>query len=257
MTALFAPDSITWRVHSDESMLVGGVRALLEQALNAEAMAGVAANSNFREDTWGRFRRTSEYVSLLTFGDSELAEISAQRVRAVHAKLGVDDPRLLLWVHVAMVDSFLDTAIRSGLTLSLAEQDRYLQEMVLFAELVGIQSGDVPANRSDLDKYFESETPNLYASDDAKRAALFLTFPPMSPWLRFGTPAAPTWTAIAALASSSLPDWAKHCYGLPSLPGHNFRTDIALKTMRKTLQLLPKSLRENPYLSENQEKVEA
>ena len=30
---LFGPDSVTWRIHSDLSMLVGGVRSLLVQAL--------------------------------------------------------------------------------------------------------------------------------------------------------------------------------------------------------------------------------
>ncbi|NDD60053.1 MAG: DUF2236 domain-containing protein, partial [Actinobacteria bacterium] len=39
----FSPDSITWRVHSDPSMVVGGIRALLEQALHPEAMSGVAS----------------------------------------------------------------------------------------------------------------------------------------------------------------------------------------------------------------------
>jgi uncharacterized protein (DUF2236 family) len=31
---LFAPDSITWRIHSDPAMAVGGIRALLQQALH-------------------------------------------------------------------------------------------------------------------------------------------------------------------------------------------------------------------------------
>ncbi|MEI6648082.1 MAG: oxygenase MpaB family protein [Actinomycetes bacterium] len=256
MTALFSPDSIAWRIHSDESMLVGGIRALLVQALHPEAMAGVAINSNFREDTWGRFRRTSEYVSLLTFGESEVARKSAARVRAVHAKLRVDDPVLLLWVHMAMVDSFLDTALRSGLSLTQDEQNQYLAEMVTFAELVGLDRNLVPATLSELQAYFERMQPHLFASDDAKRAALFLTFPPMAPWIRFATPAAPTWSAVAALASSSLPSWARQRYGLISFPGHQTRTDIGLKTLRRTLKLLPPSLRENPYRVAS-EKVEA
>lgn len=48
----FTANSVTWRIHSDTAMFVGGIRALLEQALHPKAMAGVAAHSNFREDAW-------------------------------------------------------------------------------------------------------------------------------------------------------------------------------------------------------------
>ena len=104
----FAPDSITWKIHSDPSMVVGGIRALLEQALHPEAMAGVAAHSNFREDAWGRLQRTGDYVGTLTFGTKDEAEKLAARVRKVHEMLKLDDQKLLLWVHMAMVDSFLE-----------------------------------------------------------------------------------------------------------------------------------------------------
>ena len=120
--SLFAPDSVTWRIHSDPSMAVGGVRALLEQALHPGAMDGVAKNSNFREDAWGRLQRTGDYVATITFAPKDEAEALSARVRAVHTKLGLDDPHLLLWVHMALVDSFLDVAVRSGLKLTMDEQ---------------------------------------------------------------------------------------------------------------------------------------
>ncbi|MTA49351.1 MAG: DUF2236 domain-containing protein, partial [Actinobacteria bacterium] len=66
---LFSPDSITWRIHSDPAMAVAGIRALLQQALQPDAMDGVAKNSNFREDAWGRLQRTGDYVSTLTFAE--------------------------------------------------------------------------------------------------------------------------------------------------------------------------------------------
>ncbi|KRO45213.1 MAG: hypothetical protein ABR61_03900 [Actinobacteria bacterium BACL2 MAG-120813-bin23] len=61
----FSPDSITWRVHSDPSMFVGGIRALLQQALHPEAMAGVAAHSNFREDAGEGLRGLEIMLQLL------------------------------------------------------------------------------------------------------------------------------------------------------------------------------------------------
>jgi len=253
-SGFFRPDSVTWRVHSDPSMVVGGIRALLEQALHPEAMSGVAAHSNFREDAWGRLQRTGDYVGTLTFGTQEEAEKLAARVRKVHAMLKLDDQKLLLWVHMAMVDAFLDTAIRSGLQLSEAEQDRYIDEMITFALLVGIEESRVPRSRSELSEYFLEISGELSASDDAKRAALFIAIPPLPPLLRFGTPIAPLWGGIASLAAASLPRWARSLYGWPTLPGHESATDLALKSTRSALKLLPQSFRESPQMKAARER---
>ena len=236
---LFAPSSITWKIHSDPAMLIGGIRALFQQALHPQAMAGVAEHSNFREDAWGRLQRTGDYVSTLTFGTPAQANQLSARVRKIHSQLGLDDPKLLLWVHMAMVDSFLDVAVRSGLTLSDAERDQYVAEMVLFAQAVGIAESNVPKNVVEMKNYFIDISPELSASDDAKRAALFLTIPPLPTAVRFATPAAPAWAAVAALAGASLPNWARALYGWPTLPGQGIATDIAMTALRKSLLVLP------------------
>ena len=248
MSSYFAPDSVTWRLHSDPSMVIGGIRALLEQALQPDAMAGVAAHSNFRDDTWGRLQRTGDYVGVLTFSPAADADKLAARVRNIHSKLGLDDPHLLLWVHMAMVDAFLDTAVRSGMSLTTAEQDQYFLEMVKFAELVGIPSADVPNSLAQCKQYFIDIKPELRASDDAKRTALLITVPPLPKLIRFATPFAPTWGAISALAGSSLPRWARDLYGTPTLPGQEIATDIALKALRSSLFLLPAAFRTPPQL---------
>jgi len=236
---LFSPSSITWRIHCDPAMLIGGIRALFQQALHPQAMAGVAEHSNFREDAWGRLQRTGDYVSTLTFGTPAEASELAARVRKIHAHLGLDDPKLLLWVHMSMVDSFLDVAVRSGLALSPEERDQYVAEMALFAELVGIAKSQVPASVTEMKNYFLEISPELIASDDAKRAALFLTIPPLPTAVRFATPAAPAWASIAALAGASLPNWARSLYGWPTLPGHGIATDVAMIALRKSLLALP------------------
>lgn len=247
---LYSPESVLWKIHSDPSMLVGGIRALLQQALHPVAMDGVAKNSNFREDAWGRLQRTGDYVSTLSFAPSKDAHALAARVRSVHTKLGLDDPRLLLWVHMALVDSFLDIAKRSGMQLSSQDQDQYVQEMVGFAELVGISTDKVPTNMNELVKYFENIAPELFASDDAKRAALFLAVPPMPTAIRFATPAAPAWASLSALATAALPQWARKLYAIPVLPGHDTITNAALVATRSTLKLLPENIFQPPILKE-------
>jgi uncharacterized protein (DUF2236 family) len=239
---LFSPETMAWKIHSDPAMAVGGIRALLQQALHPIAMDGVAQNSNFREDAWGRLQRTGDYVSTITFGERSQAQALAARVRKIHTSLGLDDPHLLLWVHMSMVDSFLDIARRSGMVISDLEADQYISEMVLFAELVGVPTADVPANMAELQSYFQNIAPELSASDDAKRAALFLTIPPMPSAVRFATPAAPAWASLALLAASSLPQWARRLYGTPQIPGQNLITDISLKAVRSTFGVIPEVL---------------
>ena len=239
---LFSPETITWKIHSDPAMAVGGIRALLQQALHPVATDGVAKNSNFREDAWGRLQRTGDYVSTITFGERSAAQALAARVRKIHSTLGLDDPYLLLWVHMSMVDSFLDIARRSGMALTDLEADQYVQEMVLFAELVGVPTADIPANTAEMQSYFQNIAPELSASDDAKRAALFLTIPPMPSAVRFATPAAPAWASLALLAASSLPHWARRLYGTPQIPGQNLITDISLKAVRSTFGVIPEVL---------------
>src|SRR5262245_33753204 len=115
---LFGPDSVVWRVHADPVMLVGGLRALLVQALEPRAMAAVDQHSKFREDPWGRLERTTRFVLATTYGDTAAAESAAATVRGVHARIhGVDqitsqeysarDPDLLLWIHAVEVESFV------------------------------------------------------------------------------------------------------------------------------------------------------
>jgi uncharacterized protein (DUF2236 family) len=56
---LFGPDSVCWRVHGDfTSMLIGGIAALMLQALHPLALAGVWDHSNFRQDMLAAPHRT-------------------------------------------------------------------------------------------------------------------------------------------------------------------------------------------------------
>src|ERR1700712_5812974 len=84
---LFGPDSVTWRIHGDPSMLVGGFRALMLQAVHPLVMAGFDDNSLFRGDPWGRLQRTGEWVATVTFGTTAEAERAGARLRGGHRRL--------------------------------------------------------------------------------------------------------------------------------------------------------------------------
>ena len=267
---LFGPGSVTWRVHADPLMGVGGLRALLLQATNPIATAAFEAHSRYREDPWGRLARTATYVGVTTYGTRAEALLAGARVRAVHARIsgttvdgeeyraGQDD--LLLWVHCCLVSSFLDVAARGGMQLSGVEQDAYVAEQVRAATLVGLEPDPVPADTAQLDAYFRRVRPSLRVTSQARQAAAVLIAPPMRPAVAVA--ARPAWASVAGLAFAVLPAWARRLYGLGDLPGaaalNRTAATVALRTLRTALrgvQTVVPPLRESPHLRSAKERL--
>jgi uncharacterized protein (DUF2236 family) len=264
---LFGPQSVTWRVHADPILWVGGLRSLLLQALHPVAMAGVAQHSAFRRDAWGRLLRTARFVGVTTYGTTADARAAGALVRRVHAGLAgvepltgreytVEDTDLLRWVHCCLVDSFLSTYQRSGGGLTEAEADRYVAEQTRMAPLVGLPESEVPASVDALAAYFDGVQPELRASDDAFAAARLVLWPPIPLRLQLLTPARPAWTAISSLAFASLPRWARKLYRLPGLPLVDQAATASLRTLAPTLHQLPAAYREGPHLRAARERLE-
>jgi uncharacterized protein (DUF2236 family) len=149
LLGFFGPDSVSWRIHADPAFSVGGIRALLLQALHPVAMDGVHQfSAAFTAEPWARLTRTAEYVATVTFGTRRDALRAVRRVRGLHRDKSaveettgrsyrVDDADLLLWVHCCEVESMLSVARRAGVPLPDADADRYLAEQVTAAVLVG------------------------------------------------------------------------------------------------------------------------
>jgi uncharacterized protein (DUF2236 family) len=258
---LFGPDSVTWRVHADPSMALSGLRALLLQALHPLAMTGVAQHSDFRQDPWGRLFRTADYVGVTTFGTTAEARRAAGRVRGVHRRLAgtdpasgrsfrVDDPELLRWVHCVETESFLSTAVRSGLRLTAGEQDRYYAEQTASAGLVGLDPATVPASVDQMARYFRDVRPQLRLTEGAREAATFVLWPPMPARVRLGTPARPAWAALAGTAVALLPRWARRMYRLPGLPTTDLAATATGVALRTALLAVPPSLRHGPHVKD-------
>ena len=259
---LFGPDSVSWRLHAEPVVfVVGGLRALLLQALHPRAVAAVAAHDGFTSDPWGRLQRTSDYLVTTTFAPVDEAEAAAARVRRIHHRLTaldpdtgrpfrLDDPDLLLWVHCGEVDSVLDTARLAGVGLSGREADRYVAEQVRAAELVGLPADMVPRNTGELSSYLADVRPMLRLTAAARAAARFVLVPPMPTWIALGTPARPAWAGLASLAVGALPGWARRMYWLPGLPTTRLAVAAGLRAVRATVALLPAHLRDGPVLTD-------
>jgi uncharacterized protein (DUF2236 family) len=219
---LFGPDSVSWRLHADPVMLVGGMRALLVQALEPRAMAGVAQHSKYKEDPWGRLARTSEFVLHATYGTVADAEAACARVRAVHTRVhGIDpvsgrrysatDPDLLLWIHAVEIDSFVDAYRAYAGRLSDADADRYVAEMAVIAEMCELPRAMAPRTLGEVREYLRGVT-GLVVSDSTREALRVVLAPPMPAKYR------PLWAFPLTAMLAILPTQARELYGLPWFP---------------------------------------
>jgi uncharacterized protein (DUF2236 family) len=253
---LFGPDSVTWRVHAEPILALGGLRALYLQTLYPRAMAGVRQNSSYRDDPWGRLERTAIYVATVVYGTTSQAHQAGERLRRLHARLRatdpdtgerfrIDEPDLLRWVHVTEVDSFLTTARRAGLALADDEADRYLHEQRRAAELVGLAPDQVPGSVAEVGDYYREVLPRLRMTKEAAESLVFLSTPPM-PWGLGYTPARAAWLGVSALTVSLLPPWARKLYGLPGLPTTDLTASLSARALRLTLRALPRNVVEGP-----------
>lgn len=216
---LFGPQSASWKVHSDfNSMMIGGMSALLVQMLHPGALGGVWDHSNWRKDQLGRLRRTAQFIAGTTYGATAQAETLIARIRGIHDRVhgtlpdgtpySANDPALLTWVHVVETHSFLRAYLRyRDPLLPMIEQDRYCAETAVVAAKLG--AGDIPQTRREIERYLRDIQPELCFDARAREVSQNLLNAP-----------APT-LATAAFghlvrdaAIDMLPNWAAAMHGL-------------------------------------------
>jgi uncharacterized protein (DUF2236 family) len=118
------------------------------------------------------------------------------------------DPELLLWVHAALVDSNVVARNLFGTPLTADDTDRYIEEMVVAAELVGVPAEMVPDSAAALDRYLSGVRPQLRCTPAAVQAAAYVLDPP-----GLDEEVAEIWQDIRQAVLVSLPAWAKDSYG--------------------------------------------
>lgn len=222
---LFGPDSVTWKVLSHPSTLLGGVRALLLQSLDPLTVAGVAQHSRFREEPIGRLQTTARFVTVAAFGTTEQIGRECAVIRRVHERVkgvtadgrpySASNPAQLLFVHMALVQSLLvayELFAPSGLTRD--EADRFVVEWNALAPLLAFDSVPLPGSRAELDAMLEAYGQGFQVGREAAEAFEFLASPPIAPLMR------PAYQMVLTAAVGSLPGYAHRLLPgvLPSPP---------------------------------------
>ena len=246
----FGPESATWRLNQELTVLFGGVRALLLHAAHPLVAAGARQTAAYRRDPWARLMRTLSLQLVLPFGTREEARHAADRINRLHAIVnGTDpvtgerydalDPELLLWVHACLEESTVVFYELTVTRLSAAEKQRFHEESLLAAELVLLPAARVPATYEALTAYVREVVASgrLEVTDVAREVADLIRGGPV-PWhLK------PIWKFISFAAIGTLPEEVRQLYGFRFGPLRRALLRFDLTMLKLLRPLLPARFR--------------
>lgn len=246
----FGPDSISWQVNREMTVLFGGARALLMHAAHPLVAAGARQTSMYQRDPWARLIRTLQLQSTMTFGTKAEADEAAGRINRLHFKVkGVDpvtketydavDPDLLLWVHACLEVSSVYFFERTVRQLTDDERDRYHHENLLAADLMLLPRTKVPASYQALDDYVTRvvSSDRLVMTDVATNVAEIIRQGPVPVIIK------PLWGFIRFAAFGTLPPKLRDLYGVTWTPGRQRWLDLNLRMLGRIRPLLPERFR--------------
>ncbi len=246
----FGPESVSWQVHREVTVLFGGARAVLMQAAHPLVIAGARETGFYERNPWRRLQRTLVLTYTITFGTREEADAAAERINDVHARVGgVDqvtglpydglDPDLLLYVHACLVDSAL---LFERLTVGRLDErgrQRFHEEQMLAAEMVRIPREIIPPTVADLRAYLQGvyDSGILQVTDAARRVAALFDDPPREAEWR------PVLEGVSKLAFGTLPPTIRRMYGIDVGPGRRAAMRATFAGIRLFRPLLPSRYR--------------
>jgi uncharacterized protein (DUF2236 family) len=146
--ALFAPESVSWRVYKNPvSLFIGGVAAVLLELAEPRVRSGVWGHSIFPTDPMTRIRRTGFVTNVTLYAPAGVARQLIGGVVRMHAKVvgttpgglpyAASDPELLDWVQATASYGFIEAYSTYAQPLTRAERDQAYAESQVAAELFG------------------------------------------------------------------------------------------------------------------------
>ena len=246
----FGPDSASWQVHREVTVLFGGARALLMQAANPLVIAGAGQTGMFERNPWKRLQRTLVLTYTLTFGTRAEADAAAAKINEVHTRInGIDpvtgrrydalDPDLLLYVHACLVDSALLFEQRTVGALDDAGRQRFHEEQMLAAEMCLVPRDLIPPTVPAMRAWLADveDRGEILVTDNARKVARLFLHPPKEAEWR------PVLIGVSRLAFATLPPLMREMYGFPHGPLRQAAVDAALAATRLARPLLPPRFR--------------
>ena len=240
-SGLFGPGSQTWRIISDVSGFMGGIRALYLQAAHPEVVAGVYQHSNYKKDPFGRLSRTADYVAVTSFGAIPEVNAMIHHVKMMHQRVkgrstrGIsytgDSPELSSWVHNSLVNSFLVAYQLLGDTpISASDADCFVKEQTLLGQLMG--ANQLPETADSLSEWIITH-PDLEQTHETRAVVPFLNRPPLPVTMLVG------YGFLKDAAIGSLPKTVRKILSLRTPNFHQRKGSFFTTFLRKAMGFSP------------------
>ena len=243
----FGPNSMMWKINKEITVLFGGARALLMHAAHPLIAAGARQTSFYQRDPWKRLIRTLSLQNSVTFGTIEEANDSATRINRLHEVIKGEDPitggyydaldhEQLLWVHACLQLSSIYFYEKTVKKLTDEEKNQYHLENMLAAELVLIETDNMPKTHNQLKNWVidkSKENDFLQLTDVAKDVQNIIAGGPVPKHIK------PIWPFISFTAFNTLPNEFKKIYGIESNKFKSILLGFNLSLLKYTRPFLP------------------
>lgn len=172
--ALFAADSVTWRVMKNPvALMVGGIAAVILELAEPRVRTGVWEHTSFRRDPVTRMRRTGYATMVTIYAPADAARAMIAGVVRGHERVegrtpaGIpyhaNDEELLVWVQATAGFGFFEAYQRFVRPLSREEMDSVYREGADAGGLYGALN--TPRSAAEMDALFTAMAPKLERSD--------------------------------------------------------------------------------------------
>ena len=237
-------------------MILAWPRAILLQLAHPLVAAGVAEHSTFRAGPVTAARRlhhTIRAMLSLVFGDEAAQARTIAAIRAIHRRVNgqlrspvgpypagtrysAEDPSLLLWVHITLIDSVVLAHDQFLRPLTDEERDEYVAQAAGVAIALGAREDEVPRTWTALSQTMRTalRSGQIVVGPDARALQPAITRLPW-PILTF-----PFSHSLRLLTYGQMPADVRAGYGQRWRPGDDRRCANVVMLVRSSRFLMPR-----------------
>ena len=249
---------VSQRINAERIVLFGWGRAILMQLAHPLVAAGVDDHSGFRVTPLAavtRLYHTVHAMLALTFGTPAQYARAMDGIRAIHRRVNgilldqagpfaagtrysAEDPDLVLWVHLTLMESLPLTYELLVAPLTPAERDAYCAEAASAPIELGARPADVPHSWDEAQRGLARVRASgaLTVSRQARRLCRSVLYP-SGAWVL-----GPTAFVNRTVTVGLLPANLREQYGLPWTAHHQRAFKAIVPTLRAARKVLPDAI---------------
>jgi uncharacterized protein (DUF2236 family) len=247
---------VSQRVNAERVMLLAWPRAILLQVAHPLVAAGVAAHSSFADGGFAAVHRlwqTVQAMLALTFGDQVEQRAAIDAILAIHRRVNgrlseavgpfpagtrysAEDPDLVLWVHVTLLESMVLAHDALLSPLSDDERDAYCAESAWVPVALLARAEEVPTTWAAVQAYLQRTyaSGTLAVGRDGRAVGRAVLSPPLGPL------AMPLTALVRFITRAWLPEAIREAYGLSWSEADERRLPRVLEAIRAARRFMPR-----------------